>query len=504
MVTTLLSAIVLSAALPVQTLLAAAIADEVPGGAPGATEKKICIVTCGDPAQISAASGRVRKEIVILRGADASQPQVCRTRNICVGPDGPMIAMAGPHGDEHAVVLVATTGEPAEPKVWIGVRITAVPEPLAAHIGEQGVMILNIVVGSPADRAGLDRYDVVVAYDGQATDSPKDLTEVVAQTAAGQEVNLTIIRAGQPRTIKLAPAERTPDQGYELKYDEPEDVLLHDDVALRGLRLLQRGQGGHEWIIEQLGPLYGLPDALKELEDLHVDLDVHLDDLEDLLDARGPGHDFDVRIFNHPGQGFTWHADADSDVSVQFKIKMEEDGRSLTIEAGSDGVIHVSRTDPDGHQSSATYDSAEELEKADPEAYEVYSKHVPGGGLSCITVTPSGDKAHKLQQQFQIDVELKLKEALEHAHRAAEEAKQRGEREVRAAREAYETARTFEAHARPGGDDATLGVRIAADGSITAYARDKQGHVQRYAFTSKGAFQTAEPELYEKFKDLLE
>lgn len=501
MVATLLSAMALSAALPAQTLLVAVMSDEAQVSPVGEI-RIVKRVDLADNADVPEAEREVR---VFLRNEQTGEEEVCHTAKICVGPNGPVYVTSEPGTEVHKVVLVGANDAPPPPKVWIGVRITAVPEPLAAHIGEFGVMVSNVIVGSPADQAGLEQYDVIVAFDGQDMDSPTNLTEAVAATEAGQPVKLKIIRGGQPRTVKLAPAERAPDQEYELKYEEPEEVLLHDDVALRGLRLLQPGQGEHEWIIEKLGPLQGLPDVLKELEDFQIDLDVELEGIEDLLDAHGMGGDVDVRVFTQPGQGFSWRTNADSEASMQIKIKMEDEGRSLVIETGSDGVIHVSRTDAGGNETSATYDSAEELEKADPDAYEVYREHVPGGGLSWLTVTPSQEKAYQLQQQFQIDVERKLKEAMEDARAAAEDAEQRAQREVRAARRAYRTAReSDEARAGSGGDDEALGVRIAADGSIAVYARDEQGNVQKYAFTNKEAFQAAEPELYQKFKDLLE
>ncbi|HPC21994.1 MAG TPA: hypothetical protein PK920_05860, partial [Phycisphaerae bacterium] len=31
------------------------------------------------------------------------------------------------------------------PSQWLGVRLTPIPEPLAAHIGENGVMVANVV-----------------------------------------------------------------------------------------------------------------------------------------------------------------------------------------------------------------------------------------------------------------------------------------------------------------------------------------------------------------------
>ena len=52
---------------------------------------------------------------------------------------------------------------------WMGIRMGPVPEALAAHLrlGETGVIVRNVVVASPADKARLAQYDVIVKLDGK-------------------------------------------------------------------------------------------------------------------------------------------------------------------------------------------------------------------------------------------------------------------------------------------------------------------------------------------------
>ena len=56
---------------------------------------------------------------------------------------------------------------------WIGIRIAPVSSELASHLKLKegaGLMISNIVKGSPADKAGLGRYDVMLKVAGKAID----------------------------------------------------------------------------------------------------------------------------------------------------------------------------------------------------------------------------------------------------------------------------------------------------------------------------------------------
>lgn len=403
-------------------------------------------------------------------------------------------------GREALVLAVAGAdeeGKDAElPKVWIGVRVTPVPAPLAAHIGEQGVMISNVVVDGPADRAGVKQYDVVVRFNGRPVSSPRALTDAIGAATAGEPARLTIVRGGREQELEITPAARPESPDYALKYPEPEDDFIDSAFKMRGLKL-HRGPGGL-WGIEELGPLKGPPEVLKKLEEL--DLDIRLDDLP-TVEFFGPGGG-GVRILRRPGAGLRWLVpgdEADVKAEVELKLKVKEDGKTTAIHATPDGKISVTRVDAEGKESSATYDSPEALEAADPEAYELYERHSGAAGPPVFRFRPFGKEAAKARQEYQIEVEKKLREVLDRARDAGAAA------EDRAAEARREVEKTLVRRYSAGAADTTNTLLVQIDESGAVSVVDiRDGVKRKYEFPSKAAFEAAEPELYERVKGLIE
>ncbi|MGE0667702.1 MAG: PDZ domain-containing protein [Sphingomonadales bacterium] len=109
------------------------------------------------------------------------------------GYGGTAPQMAGPY---------ARSGSPG----WLGVQIAPVTPQAAYRTGAEGVQgayVLNAVMNSPAQRAGLRRGDIIVGFDGEAIDSPKDLQYQAERLSAGQQVRLDILRAGRRETLEV-------------------------------------------------------------------------------------------------------------------------------------------------------------------------------------------------------------------------------------------------------------------------------------------------------------
>ena len=411
------------------------------------------------------------------------------------------------------------------PDVWIGVRITAVPAPLAAHIGEDGVMIANVVEGSPADRAGLQQYDVIVGFDDAEIVEPRGLTAAIGEIEAGDEATLSIVRQAEPLELDIVPSAPPTDPAeMEMKYEEPADSFFDAGVKMRG-KALKIGPDGN-YILEDLGDLHNLPDMLKGLDRLHdidldIDLDFGADDAHIFRFKLGDEKDMKVLKRMKIGPGFIWHGDHDEGehAEITFEVQLEEDGDALKIRAEGDGVIHVTRIDEDGTETTTTYESVEELEEADPEAFEIYEPHTHGHTGHLLHVRPFGDRALKLRTQFQIDVHDRMKKALEQFEVAREGAMLKHEDAMKSAHEALKRAmqdkkrrsaeklRTMlDVHSDADGAETRhtmLSVRTDDSGRITVKVKE-DGELTKHEFSSKEAFQAAEPELYDQVKELLE
>lgn len=67
---------------------------------------------------------------------------------------------------------------------------------------QKGAVISGIVPGSPADKAGLKKGDIVTAINGQSVDDSTKLSNSIALLRVGEKVILHIFRKGQEKTIE--------------------------------------------------------------------------------------------------------------------------------------------------------------------------------------------------------------------------------------------------------------------------------------------------------------
>jgi thiol-disulfide isomerase/thioredoxin len=80
----------------------------------------------------------------------------------------------------------------------------------AAPPGEPGVPVRDVVRGSPAERSGLRRGDVILRIDGQPVQRPADVVSNVGRRRAGERVNVAFLRGGAQRILAVSLA-RLPD-----------------------------------------------------------------------------------------------------------------------------------------------------------------------------------------------------------------------------------------------------------------------------------------------------
>ncbi|SDX05750.1 serine protease Do [Thiocapsa roseopersicina] len=97
---------------------------------------------------------------------------------------------------------------------WLGVQIQQVTEELAAGLGLEevtGVLVADLVPGSPAAAADLRTGDVILSASGQPLTSAKDLSKLIAATKAGTAMTLSVVRDGTTRDLTLT-IGRMPDE----------------------------------------------------------------------------------------------------------------------------------------------------------------------------------------------------------------------------------------------------------------------------------------------------
>lgn len=173
------------------------------------------------------------------------------------------LAMTGALADRAAAQSTSSSTGTA----WLGVTTQEITDDLREGLNYKGagVLVNRVVTGSPADKAGIKKGDVIVSVSARTIDSPSELTDVVRAGKVGASVSVSLVRAGARRNVsaKLAAmpedleeswdvptppaAPRTPKAPkapYSYRYDwDGHDFELHDgDWTM--LRTMGRGRLG--------------------------------------------------------------------------------------------------------------------------------------------------------------------------------------------------------------------------------------------------------------------
>jgi len=89
---------------------------------------------------------------------------------------------------------------------WLGVSIRDLTRDLQKSMKlnvSKGALIAEVVKGGPADEAGLQKNDVITAYQGKEIPDASRLQNEVANTSIGQEIILTVLRKGKSQDYKI-------------------------------------------------------------------------------------------------------------------------------------------------------------------------------------------------------------------------------------------------------------------------------------------------------------
>ncbi len=96
---------------------------------------------------------------------------------------------------------------------YLGVRTQMVSLPEAskknlAREQDQGLLVLWLEDGGPAQQAGMLVGDILVGVDGKPVTDPDDLFGVLNSETVGRQVPVEVLRGGKPETIQVSVGER--------------------------------------------------------------------------------------------------------------------------------------------------------------------------------------------------------------------------------------------------------------------------------------------------------
>jgi len=108
------------------------------------------------------------------------------------------------------IVTVAASAVDAMQWAWLGVRIRDLSEQEMDEIAKRhgiregfGVVIIDVMEGTPAEKAGIKSGDLVVAFEERPVTDTRLLQRLIGGAGAGQDVRLTVLRTDGRRRLEV-------------------------------------------------------------------------------------------------------------------------------------------------------------------------------------------------------------------------------------------------------------------------------------------------------------
>ena len=130
--------------------------------------------------------------------------------NAAVSARGANIGFAVPINQAREI-LPALMASGRVSRGYLGVTVRPVDDDLRRSLAlasARGVLVQNVVSGSPAARAGLRAYDVIVDVDGERATTNDALHGAMAARRPGTQVTVHLLRDGRPASLTAKLAER--------------------------------------------------------------------------------------------------------------------------------------------------------------------------------------------------------------------------------------------------------------------------------------------------------
>ena len=89
---------------------------------------------------------------------------------------------------------------------WVGVSVQTLNPELVKSLGlrsDQGALVSEVIAGGPAERAGIQRGDLITSFDGKAIKQVIQLPSLVASISPGKQVEVRVLREGEEKSFRV-------------------------------------------------------------------------------------------------------------------------------------------------------------------------------------------------------------------------------------------------------------------------------------------------------------
>ncbi len=110
---------------------------------------------------------------------------------------------------------------------YIGVGLDELNPRASAHLGikkDAGVIITQVMPGSPADKGGVETYDVILEFNGKKITTVVEFMNAVAGAIIGQPAKMKVLRENKEKVLDVTVTERT----------EPRKAVVAKDRKVKG------------------------------------------------------------------------------------------------------------------------------------------------------------------------------------------------------------------------------------------------------------------------------
>lgn len=230
---------------------------------------------------------------------------------------------------------------------FIGVISAEVPDFLAAHLGigaGEGVFVREVAPDSPAQKAGIEKFDVILRVSGKSVGSPAELSQQISTRKPDEEITLDLVHKGTEvtKTVKL---ETRPGTAFNRINDQaPNDGSLD-------LNGLPRDQA----------------DRVRDMLERRLrDMRAQQQQLQDEFDNMRPRRERGSRQDDGGLKGFHFKSDAtfrlmDNDGSVE--MKSSDGSKEITVRDRDNNTVWSGPWDTEEDKAAAPKEVRERIEK---------------------------------------------------------------------------------------------------------------------------------------------
>ena len=146
--------------------------------------------------------------------------------NAAINPAGQNIGFAVPISQVNRILKDLRSGKPVS-RGYLGIQPADMDQAYQEALGaKEGVVVSTVEKGEAADKAGVQRLDVITALDGQPVRSPDEVVAAVSSRRAGDKVKLTILRDGKTLnlTATLGDRKAIEEQRRRAAGEEPDEA----------------------------------------------------------------------------------------------------------------------------------------------------------------------------------------------------------------------------------------------------------------------------------------